>query len=245
MRFISYITGGFYFSVDENLEVCTIIDRRLFYVYNICSSSSFSSTTCPSGGQQTNNAPDSNQLIVEEMSSSQKQKQFQMQHQHHHHHNLGGGGGGGGGTGHSCDENDTEEQRDYFNREINLIKYSDKISLSNRTKIMRKLAAASAAAAPASAGTQRDPTGQGGGGGHHQQQYQHQQQQQHADIWSLLAGDAPLNEQMFEFKCIQRYELTQRASSVNLLQLVRIRAYEGFYLARISHELVRPNKSAR
>lgn len=50
---------------------------------------------------------------------------------------------------------------------------------------------------------------------------------------------------MFEFKCIQSYELAQRASNANLLQLFRVRAQEGFYLVRISHDPIKSNASQK
>lgn len=199
MRFIAYITGGFYYSVDENLEMTTILDRRLFYYYNLCSS--IHQTVMPpetpapffSSSSSTNNNNESTQHL-EDRTNTPSQL---------------------GGNFNSCDENESESSRD-----INMIKNSDKISLNNRSKIMKKLAAATTTK-------------------------ENKFNELHNDIWSLFAGDAPLNEQMFEFKCIQRYELSQRASNMTLLQLVRIRAHEGFYLARVSHEIVKPTKSSR
>lgn len=196
MRFIAYITGGFYFSVDENLEICSILDRRLFYYYNVNSSTATSHQNQRSSAEQQT-SPDLNKIEKEDSN-------------HNHFNN-------------SCeDTNENEESRENFNRraDMNLIKNSDKISLSNRSKIMKKLA-------------QRASSSSSGG------------ELLNGDIWSLFAGDAALNEQMFEFKCIQKYELSQRASSMNLLQIVRIRAHEGFYLVRITHELVRPTKNSR
>ena len=49
---------------------------------------------------------------------------------------------------------------------------------------------------------------------------------------------------MFEFKCIQKYELAQRASNANLLQLFRVRAQEGFYLAKITHDTIKSSQKS-
>lgn len=110
MKFISNITGGFYYSVDENLDSCTILDRGLFYFYNI------------SHHNQQNQYQQS-QLREKATESGADVKIKKCTHQHHF--NL-------------CDENDTEEKRG-----INLIKCSDKISYSNKTRIMKKLVATS------------------------------------------------------------------------------------------------------
>lgn len=187
MKFIAYITGGFYFSVDENLDTRSILERHLFYFYNIS----------PIFHQlQSNNIKTSslNKLntLVDEFDARSIQAHFN-----------------------SCDENDNEENRDYFSRQINLIKYSDKISLSNRGKIMKKLA-------------HKDL----------------RQNEPGADIRQLLIPDSILNDQLFEFKCIQKYELTQRVNNVSLLQLVRIRAHEGFYLFKIARETVKTGKNS-
>lgn len=123
MKFIAYTTGGFYMSVDDNLVAHTILNQRLFYYYSISTSQSQS---------QSQPQPQPQPVDVKPAPTSPPEASSKC-----------GGGQPVPPTNsyfNSCDENEIDESRDYFNREFNSIKFSDKISSMNsrNSKRMRK-----------------------------------------------------------------------------------------------------------